>query len=491
MTDQKILDSYKKKAEAKCIPLQASLELTSKCNHTCLHCYVDKNAESDLSFEQWKVILDKLRKAGTLYVIFLGGEALIHPAFFKIVEYAHQLDFHTSLITNAFLIENQEYANKLEKIGLNNITISLYSTKEKIHDEMTGMPGSYQRIIKAIEYLKNTKINIGINTLLTKKNIEDYFLVCEFAINHKLDFNSDPVVTCDLMGKQCNLSLRPSKDQLAQHFKDKGKKWPESIPKPNSVDLDATICNMARTKCAVNHRGELLPCVEIRAIIGNLLEDDFQTIWTSDQADKWRLLKNKNIKNLFNDSTDGFLDVCPGMGLNEMCDALIIPEYMKMLAQVQKKFREDCMQSYSLPFTGKSMLPLLRDQDEVIVNFSKTDVEVGDIVIIRLDKELVVHRLIQTGPRNILKGDRSLHFDEISLKDVLGKVEGFIRNQKVYRWGPSGHLLKKYVAYCSHKTQRGFPIVIRRFFYLIIFLLIQIASLFFVSDSPLTNKNHI
>jgi len=491
MTDQKILESYKKKAETKCIPLQATLELTSKCNHNCLHCYVDKNAESDLSFEQWKIILAKLRKAGTLYVIFLGGEALIHPEFFKIVEYAHQLDFHTSLITNAFLIENQEYANKLEKIGLNNITISLYSTKEKIHDEMTGIPGSYQRIIKAIEYLKNTKINIGINTLLTNKNIEDYFLVCEFAINYKLDFNSDPVVTCDLLGKQCNLSLRPSKEQLEKHFKAKGKKWPESIPNPSLVDVDAAICNMAKTKCAINHRGELLPCVEIREVIGNLLKNNFQTIWTSVQADKWRLLKNKDIKNIFNDSNDGFLDVCPGMGLNEMRDALIIPEYMKMLAQVQKKVREDCMQSYSLPFTGLSMLPLIIDQDEVIVNFSKTEVEVGDIVIIRLDQELVVHRLVQTGQRNILKGDRSLHFDEISLKDILGKVEGFIRNQKTYRWGPTGHILKKYVAYCSRKTQKEYPSIIRRFFYLLIFLLIQVASLFFVSDSPLTNKNRI
>jgi len=491
MTDQKIFESYKKKAEEKCIPLQASLELTSKCNHTCLHCYVDKNIGPDLSLEQWKVILDKLRKAGTLYIIFLGGEALIHPDFFKIVEYAHQLDFHTSLITNAFLIESQEYANKLEKVGLNNITISLYSTKEKIHDEMTGMHGSYKRIIKAIEYLKNTKINIGINTLLTKNNIADYFSVCEFAINYKLDFNSDPVVTCDLLGKQCNLSLRPSKAQLEKHFKDKCNKWPESIPKPSLVDLDAAICNVAKTKCAVNYKGELLPCVEIREVVGNLLVEDFQSIWKSDRANMWRLLKNKDIKNLFNDSIDGFLDVCPGMGLNEMHDALMIPEYMKMLAQVQKKVREECLQSYSLPFKGLSMLPLLKDQDEVIVNFSKKDVEVGDIVLIRLDKELVVHRLIQIGQRNILKGDRSLHFDEISLTDILGTVEGLIRNQKEYRWGARGHIIKKYIAYCSHKTQRGYPAAIRRFFYLIIFLLVQFSSLFFVSDNPSTNKNRI
>src|SRR3989339_45274 len=413
MTEPKILESFKKKAYEKNIPLQASLELTTRCNHACNHCYVDKNQGIDLSFAQWKIILEKLREAGTLYIVFLGGEALLHPDFFNILEYAHQLSFHTSVISNGYLIGSLDYAKKLESAGLDNITLSLYSTKEKTHDELTGVLGSYQKLMRAVEYLKQTKIRVGINTLLMTKNIEDFFSIYEFATKYKFDFNSDPVVTCDWLGKKNNLALRPNDEQLKKHFMDKVNKWPESLSGPIPLPLNSSICNMARCKCAVNHQGDLHPCVEIREVLGNLSREDFQAIWTSDLANKWRLLENRKIKNLFNDATDEFLDICPGMGLNEMNDPLIIPEYMKMLAQVQKNVWEEFRKTYRLPFSGKSMLPLFRDKDELIINFSYKSVQVGDIVLVRSGGELIAHRLVETGDKTILKGDRSVSAEEI------------------------------------------------------------------------------
>ena len=490
MTELNILDSFHKQAYEKNIPWQASLELTNRCNHLCKHCYVDKSQGTDLGLEEWKIILEKLRGAGTLYIVFLGGEALLHPDFFQILEYAHLLNFHTSVITNGYLIDSLDYVKKLELAGLNNITLSLYSTKEKLHDELTGVSGACQKIMQVLEYLKETKIRVGINTLQMAQNIEEYFSICEFATNHKLDFNSDPVVTCDVLGKKHNLAQRPTCEQLQKHFKDKASKWPQSLARPVPLSLCAPICNMARCKCAINHQGDLLPCVEIREVMGNLLREDFHKIWMNKLAQKWRSLENKEIKNLFKDSTDEFLDICPGMGLNEMHDPLVIPEYMKMLAQVQKNILDEFRETHLLPFEGRSMSPLFRDQDELIINFSPKNAQVGDIVFVCLDGESVAHRLIEAGAKNILKGDRSLHSEEIRSEDILGIVEGFIRNKKEYKWGYMGMPFKRIISACSKKTLFQHAQIYRKFYFLVIFVLIQFSVLSVGLKNQLSSKHH-
>ena len=230
--------------------------------------------------------------------------------------------------------------------------------------------------------------------------------------------------------------------------------------------------------------------MEIREVLGNLSREDFQAIWTSDLANKWRLLENRKIKNLFNDATDEFLDICPGMGLNEMNDPLIIPEYMKMLAQVQKNVWEEFRKTYRLPFSGKSMLPLFRDKDELIINFSYKSVQVGDIVLVRSGGELIAHRLVETGDKTILKGDRSVSAEEIQLEDILGIVEGFIRNKKEYKWGSTGMLFKKNLSDCSRKTLRHHARIYRRFYFLIIFVMVWFSVLIVGLNNQLTSKNH-
>ncbi len=86
------------------IPMQSTLELTYRCNERCKHCYLATYDDQDdgrpvLTLEEWKNIFDQLAEVGVLLLVFIGGEAMMHPHFWSIAEHAAQRQFALTLIT--------------------------------------------------------------------------------------------------------------------------------------------------------------------------------------------------------------------------------------------------------------------------------------------------------------------------------------------------------------------------------------------------------
>lgn len=90
-------------------------------------------------------------------------------------------------------------------------------------------------------------------------------------------------------------------------------------------------------------------------------------------------------------------------------------------------------QLIEVPFKGRSMGPIFKDGDELIVDcqFNRIDkIALGDIALYRINNELVAHRLILLKGKYSFKGDRSLRSETIS--HVLGKVIALKRDEKYF-----------------------------------------------------------
>jgi len=212
-----ILNKWRLKSSASWIPLQASLELTNRCNERCQHCYIPSfkdDPKKVLSLHDWYLVLDKLKKAGTLYIVLMGGEAMLSPFFWDILKYSHSKGFHTSMITNGMKIKTQETADKLRNFGIKQMSFSLYSLKPHVHDFLTRVKGSHQKTIKAIELCQNAGLEVGVNALLTNANIDDIFDLEDWCIEKNIVFKADPTITPKLDGNLDPLKLRASKEQL-------------------------------------------------------------------------------------------------------------------------------------------------------------------------------------------------------------------------------------------------------------------------------------
>ena len=79
-------------------PPNAVLELTYRCNHTCKFCSCpwyapDSNypKREELSFEEWKSVIDKLYLLGVRHFSISGGECLLKDCLPDILRYIHNV----------------------------------------------------------------------------------------------------------------------------------------------------------------------------------------------------------------------------------------------------------------------------------------------------------------------------------------------------------------------------------------------------------------
>lgn len=346
-TENPLINRFLNDGSQKWRPLQASLEITNRCNERCSHCYLDNYTDDQarlLNLEDWKNILDKLKSAGSLYLILMGGEAMLSPLFWPIATYAAQKGFSVSTITNGLKIDSLEVAHRLKEIGFSYVTVSLYSLDPQIHDRMTRLPGSHERTVRAIEFLRSAGVPIGINCLLTKDNIESFFELADWCIERNLEIKADPAVTPKLNRDPSPTLLRASKEQLTKYYQTLIAKWPSGTPKPFKNAPEDHICNAGKGKCAVTAYGELLTCIEIREPLGLLHKSEFSELWQGPVAQKWRSLKMHQLKDAPKDSAYNFCDHCPGMALHETGDALKVSKFFTELADVKNSFSNEVME---------------------------------------------------------------------------------------------------------------------------------------------------
>jgi len=66
----------------------AHWSITGKCNYRCRHCYMSAPCGKlgELSLEDCKSIINQMAEVGLLSVSLTGGEAMVHPYFWDIVD---------------------------------------------------------------------------------------------------------------------------------------------------------------------------------------------------------------------------------------------------------------------------------------------------------------------------------------------------------------------------------------------------------------------
>ncbi|MDO8592552.1 MAG: radical SAM protein [bacterium] len=136
-------------------PKGGDIMITSRCNFHCRHCDIWREEDSrELDLDAWKSIIARLRRrVGPGYAISVGGgEPLLRPDIFEILKMLVQKNFKVSLVTNGYLID-REKAEKIVKLNINEIRLSLYSYSPEIHNRLRGMADAHEKVIGAAELL--------------------------------------------------------------------------------------------------------------------------------------------------------------------------------------------------------------------------------------------------------------------------------------------------------------------------------------------------
>lgn len=277
-------------------PSFAQLEITKNCNQSCIFCFdgcSDRERYSDLSLDDWKEIIDKLKPLGIHTLHFSGGENFMFSRFAELLKYSKQQGFFVHVNTNGtFSIkETLPYTDEY--------VFSVHGTRE-IHDAVTCNSGSFEQIEKNIKLANEYGVRVDINSVLIKENIdcmadmfryfEERYKIEKYSMtlaaksltgqcfdSHELELNdetySEYTSLLDLVGHD-RLTLKHGMYTIYDY---------DMASEPKSVQY-MPICAAGKDKIIVKHDGSVYPCNYFQTdeyYCGNILTDDVIEIWNN------------------------------------------------------------------------------------------------------------------------------------------------------------------------------------------------------------------
>lgn len=144
------------------------LQITDRCNLRCRHCYLGEGHHQDLPFEKIKRILKEFEEIQGLRLLISGGEPFLHPQFWELNEILRNYDFRSILLSNGTLI-TEEVARRLK---VHEVQLSLDGMKEG-HESLRGK-GTFEKVIRAIDFLKEVNIKVSIATMIHRHNLKEF-----------------------------------------------------------------------------------------------------------------------------------------------------------------------------------------------------------------------------------------------------------------------------------------------------------------------------
>jgi radical SAM protein with 4Fe4S-binding SPASM domain len=136
-----------------------------------------------------------MHEAGVKVPVISGGEPLMHPDFFPVLDYMVSKKMHVASASNATMI-TKEFAAKLKEHGLAYIEISLDSVNPGKHDEFRGMKGTWDLTIQGIKNCLEAEIYVAVATVFTKNTLDEVDpmldLAAELGVQRFIHFNFVP-----------------------------------------------------------------------------------------------------------------------------------------------------------------------------------------------------------------------------------------------------------------------------------------------------------
>ncbi|MCX7983180.1 MAG: radical SAM protein [Syntrophales bacterium] len=150
-------------------------EVTGACNLRCIHCHAvsGQREKDELSTDEGKKLIDMIAQEEEFRtIVFTGGEPLVRPDLFELLDHAKAVGLRSIIATNGHLID-EEVAYKLKEHGVVCNAISLDAANPEIHDRIRNKPGAFELAMRAIEATKKAGILLQINTTAMEYNLNE------------------------------------------------------------------------------------------------------------------------------------------------------------------------------------------------------------------------------------------------------------------------------------------------------------------------------
>lgn len=165
-------------------PYLISWNITKRCNLLCAHCYLDASdsgVDAISTCEALSITAQAASMAPGAMLVLTGGEPLLRPDIYDIINKAAKLGLSPVLGTNGTMLA-KEVCSRLLDAGIKGAGVSLDSLSPTFHDKFRGMPGAWQKTLTGMEALRAFNIPFQMQFTITKENRHEIKRAASFAL---------------------------------------------------------------------------------------------------------------------------------------------------------------------------------------------------------------------------------------------------------------------------------------------------------------------
>jgi len=240
------------------------VEITNRCNLSCSFCSKVEKPLRNMTIEEFKCIIEKIKDYTDTIYLHVKGEPLVHPNLIEFLNVAEEHNIKVNLTTNGTLFPN--LVDKLKECkSLKKINFSLHSENNK--------ENYLEDIFKNVEKLQEVTVVYRLWTLnngeLDEKSTQ--------TVNKITSYYKLSTEIVDKIKNENNVKI---KDRIFVD-KDNEFEWP-SITNHNSCGF----CYALKTHIAVLVDGTVVPCcLDSNGLVdlGNIYNESLENIINSNR----------------------------------------------------------------------------------------------------------------------------------------------------------------------------------------------------------------
>ena len=220
-----------------------------------------------LDTQEWKTILLIAWDKGIPHVVFTGGEPTLRPDLVELVKFAEDTGQVTGLLTDGARLTETDYLHSLLSAGLDHIMIVLESKN----------PVSWEAIKDVIN--EDISLTVHITVSITQPSkYKDLFDRLQGLQVKRISLSADSLEGGKMLSEVSRKAL------------DYGFSLVWDLPVPYSevnpialelIQVENSLKGAGRTWLYVEPDGDVLPGQGITTVLGNILTDPWETIWSA------------------------------------------------------------------------------------------------------------------------------------------------------------------------------------------------------------------